>query len=74
MPEFRPPVWRDAAGAPLGCREKLRVPDDNLEEVRARARDVLEDAVLLGSDERRVTRAMHGLIDALDSQYAGESA
>jgi len=69
MPEFDYPVWRDSAGEPLGCREKLRVLNGNLEEIRELAQDALEDAVLMGCDEAQVRRVMHQLVDALDNPY-----
>jgi len=74
MPEFEPPVWHDAAGQPLGCREKLRVLDENLEEIRGLAQDALEDAVLMGCDERQVRAVLHRLVDALENPYTEESA
>ena len=74
MPEFEPPVWRDAAGEPLGCREKLRVLDENIEELRGMAQDALEDAVLMGCDEDQVRQVLHQLVDALENPYGEESA
>lgn len=69
MPAFEPPVWRDPAGQPLGCREKLRVLNDNLEEIRELAQDALEDAVLMGCDEDQVRRTLQELVSALHNPY-----
>lgn len=69
MPAFEPPVWRDPSGEPLGCREKLRVLDENLEEIRALAQDALEDAVLMGCDEAQVRRTLRELVSSLENPY-----
>lgn len=71
MSEFEPPVWRDPAGNPLGCREKLRVLNENLEEIRELAQDALEDAVLMGCDEQQVRDTMRDLIAKLENPYGG---
>jgi len=72
MAEYQPPEWRDASGRPLGCREKLRVLDENLEELRGVAQDALEDAVLIGCDERQVRETLHRLVEALENPYRQE--
>lgn len=69
MPAFEPPVWRDPAGNPLGCREKLRVLNENLEEIRELAQDALEDAVLMGCDEQQVRSTLHELVAKLENPY-----
>lgn len=71
MPAFEPPVWRTPAGEPVGCREKLRVLNDNLEELRQLAQDALEDAVLMGCDEDQVRQTLHELVDRLDNPWRG---
>jgi len=73
MSEYQPPDWHDPAGRPLGCREKLRVLNENIDELRGVAQDALEDAVIIGCDERQVRQALHRLIDALENPYRQES-
>jgi len=69
--ESRFPVWRQPDGAPVTCREKIEVLNENLEEIRALAQDALEDAILMGCDEGQVRETLHGIVDALDNPYAG---
>ena len=73
MPKFTPPDWHGPHGRPLGCREKLRVLDDNLRELQQMAQDALEDAVLIGCDERQLRQALHALVDSLENPYGQES-
>lgn len=63
------PVWRQPDGRPVACEEKIKVLNENLAEIRQMAQDALEDAILMGCDERQVREVLHGLVDALDNPY-----
>ena len=63
------PVWRTPEGEPVSCVEKIKVLNENLEELRALAQDALEDAVLMGCDEAQLRRVLHALIDRLENPY-----
>jgi hypothetical protein len=62
-------VWRTPAGEPVSCKEKLKVLNENLEELRALAQDALEDAVLMGCDEAQLRAVLRGLVDGLVNPY-----
>ncbi|MBI4184709.1 MAG: hypothetical protein HY521_12015 [Proteobacteria bacterium] len=62
-------VWRTPAGEPLSCREKIKVLDENLAEVRALCQELLEDAVLIGCDEAQVRAVLGALVDSLVNPY-----
>src|SRR4029078_13098678 len=47
------PRGRTPEGEPVSCVEKIKVLNENLAELRALAQDALEDAVLMGADERQ---------------------
>jgi hypothetical protein len=68
------PVWRKPNGSPVSCTEKIKVLNQNLEELRQLARDALEDALLMGCSERQVREVLHAMIDELVSDFpeAGE--
>lgn len=68
---FQPPVWRQPDGAPLGCREKIKVLNENLEELREMAQDALEDAVLMGGDEAQIREVLESMMRGLTNPYAG---
>ena len=54
-----PATWPQADGAPVSCREKLKVLGENHAELAQTMRDVFQDAVLMGVDET----AMRAIID-----------
>ncbi|MCL2161740.1 MAG: hypothetical protein FWH56_07650 [Betaproteobacteria bacterium] len=54
----------------MSCTEKLKVMQENMEELRQYALDALEDAVLMGCDETQVKEAFQAAIAALNSGYA----
>jgi hypothetical protein len=62
--------WRQPDGDPVACKEKLKVLDENIEEIRAMAQDALEDAVLMGCDEAQVREVLHRVVDRLVNPYA----
>ena len=63
------PVWRTPEGEPVSCVEKIKVLNENLEELRALAQDALEDAVLMGCDEAQFRRVLQALADGLVNPY-----
>ncbi|MEX0808725.1 MAG: hypothetical protein WD044_08345 [Dongiaceae bacterium] len=69
--QWQPPVWRTADGQPVSCIEKIKVLNDNLEEIRQMAQDALEDAVLMGADEAQVRETLTKLVASLENPYRG---
>lgn len=63
------PQWRTPEGEPVSCVEKIKVLNENLEELRAMAQEALEDAVLMGCDEAQLRRVLHDLADGLVNPY-----
>ena len=69
-PEWHPPErWLDSKGQPLACRDKIKVLNENLEELRAMAQDALEDAVLMGGDETQFRAVLDELVASLNNPY-----
>lgn len=64
------PVWRAPDGEIIACVEKLKVLRENLEEIRQLCQDALEDAVLLGCDERTFRSVLVDLVSKLANPYA----
>jgi hypothetical protein len=62
-----PENWPGADGAPLSCREKLKVLAENHAELAQVMRDAFEDAVLMGVDEAAMRRILGDLVQALPS-------
>jgi hypothetical protein len=63
------PVWRTPEGEPVSCIEKIKVLNENLAEIRGLAQDALEDAVLMGCDERQVREVLAGIVAGLVNPY-----
>ncbi|MDR1425055.1 MAG: hypothetical protein LBI92_10710 [Azoarcus sp.] len=61
--------WRRPDGSVISCTEKLKVMQENLDELSCLAQDALEDAVLMGYDEAQVKEAFIDAIAALASGY-----
>lgn len=66
---FEPPVWVGPDGAVLSCRDKIKVLNENLEEIREMAQDALEDAILMGADETQARDALAALVASLVNPY-----
>ncbi len=62
-----PASWPGANGAPLSCREKLKVLAENHREAAQVLRDAFEDAVLMGVDEAAMRRILTEMVAALPS-------
>ena len=63
------PVWRTPEGELVSCVEKIKVLNENLVELKALAQDALEDAVLMGCDERQVREVLLSLVASLVNPY-----
>ena len=63
------PVWRTPEGEPVSCIDKIKVLNENLAELRDLAQDALEDAVLMGCDERQVRDVLAAIVTNLVNPY-----
>lgn len=68
------PVWLDPKGKPVSCLEKIKVLNENLEEIRGLAQDALEDAVVVGCDEAQFRGVLGELVASLVNPYREETA
>ena len=63
------PVWRAPHGTAVSCYEKLKVLNENIDEIRAMCQEALEDAVLMGCDEAQVRGILRQLIASLEEPF-----
>ena len=63
-------VWRSSSGEVVSCIEKLKVLRESLEEIQQLCQDALEDAVLMGCDERQFKQVLANLVEALENPYS----
>ncbi len=61
--------WRRIDGSIIACTEKLKVMRENFVELRLASLAVLEDAVLMGCDEKQVKEALIHLVQSLSTDY-----
>ena len=58
-------VWRQPDGKAVSCLEKIKVLNQNIQEIETLCADALEDGVLMGCDARQIKDALHELIEGL---------
>jgi hypothetical protein len=63
------PIWRTPEGEPVSCIEKIKVLNENLAELRELAQEALEDAVLMGCDERQVREVLTEIVTEIVNPY-----
>jgi hypothetical protein len=63
------PTWLGPDGQPVSCVEKIKVLNENIDEIQQLCQDALEDAVLMGCDETQVRAELHRLIDGLNAAF-----
>lgn len=63
------PTWRKPSGAPVSCTEKIKVLNENYDELRALAQEALDDALLMGCSEQQVREILRRIIDDLSASY-----
>jgi len=63
------PTWRQPDGKPVSCLEKIKVLNQNIQEIETLCADALEDGVLMGCDADQIKAALHELIDGLEPPY-----
>lgn len=71
MPSRPRIVWRSPEGEIISCVEKNKVLGENLEEIRQICQDALDDAVLMGCDDRQVREVFAAMIASLKNNYSG---
>ena len=68
------PVWLDPAGKPVSCLEKIKVLNENLEEIRQLTQDAFEDSVLMGCDAEQFGAVMNDLVRSLTNPYVKKAS
>ncbi len=61
-----PAVWPQPDGAPVSCREKLKMLAENHAELAQALQDAFEDAVLMGVDEQAMRRILTDMVGGLE--------
>ena len=64
-------IWPQEDGQPVSCQEKIRVLEENWQDVRQVLTDAFEDAVLMGVSEQVMRERLVELVQALQSPRVG---
>ena len=65
------PVWLQPDGKPVSCAEKIKVLNENFDEIRTMIADAVEDGVLMGCDRTQLRAAFQELIDEIEAPASG---
>jgi len=66
-------VWRSNCGRTIACVEKIKMLNENIEELAQIAQDALEDGLLMGCSEAQLRQAFHEVIDRIVNPYTDGS-
>jgi len=69
MPHRKQIIWRSTEGKVIACVEKNKVLQENLVEIRQVCQDALEDAILMGCDEKQFLSVLAELVAQLKNPY-----
>jgi hypothetical protein len=65
--------WTEPDGTPISCEEKLKVLNENIDEIQQVCQDALEDAVLMGCDEARVRKIFDDVVSSVKNPHNKKS-
>lgn len=67
--EKRWAVWLRDDASVVSCTEKVKVMNENLDELKQMAQDLLEDGLLMEVSEGQLREVLHRLVDELVNPY-----
>lgn len=67
MPKM--PVWKDDAGNVVSCTEKIKVMQQNMQEIFELAQEAFEDGLLMGCQETQLRGYLLELMNGLKNPY-----
>ena len=63
------PKWLRDDHSVVSCTEKVKVMNENFDELKQIAQDVLEDGLLMEVSESQMREALHQLVESLVNPY-----
>lgn len=61
-------IWRKPDGSIIACHEKIKVLNENHQELKALLQDVIDDALLLGCGEAEIRDSIQQLLQTIQPQ------
>lgn len=65
------PIWRKETGEVISCVEKIKVMNENMDELAQIVIDAYEDAILMDIDPDQVKKYLVEMINNLNNPYKG---
>lgn len=62
-------IWYSPDGEKISCTEKLKVMQQNIDELKQVAQDAFEDAVLMGIDPVQIKQCLSEIMQNLINPY-----
>jgi len=69
LPKPKSICWQKADGSPVSCEEKLKVLNENLDEIRQYSQDAFEDALLMDCNEDQIREVFSSVISSMKNPY-----
>ncbi|MFV1921974.1 MAG: hypothetical protein ACMZ63_05185 [Methylotenera sp.] len=69
MSKISLPTWIRDDNSIVACTEKIRVMQENFDEIQQITQDAFEDGLLMEVSESQMRETLHQLIDALINPY-----
>ena len=63
------PIWVRDNNSIVACTEKIKVMQENFEEIQQLAQDAFEDGLLMEVNETQMREALHHLVNTLVNPY-----
>ncbi len=63
------PIWIRDDKSIVACTEKIRVMQENFDEIQQITQDAFEDGLLMEVSEQQMREALHALVDSLVNPY-----
>ena len=67
MPQPTMPKWFSDDGSPVSCIEKIKVMNQNMNELYQAAQDAFEDALLMGCSEQQLRDYLQQLVAGVEN-------
>jgi hypothetical protein len=66
------PTWVRDDNSIVACTEKIKVMQENFDEITQMMQDAFEDGLLMEVSEQQMREALHKLVDTLTNPYQQE--
>ncbi len=67
--ETRWATWLRDDGSVVSCTEKVKVMNENFDELQQMLQDAFEDGLLMEVSEKQLREKLHALVDRLDNPW-----